>query len=82
MIFSLDSVKPQFYYLSIGLKWLSSTQRCFHDDINAITKFVLIPKPETHTIVDTPQPRYNTIAGVQANFPVIYPIRVITRENV
>ena len=28
---------------------------------------------------DTPQPLYNTIVGVQANFRVSYPIRVITK---
>ena len=30
----------------------------------------------------TPQPHYNTIVGIQANFRVSYPIRVITRVNV
>ena len=30
-------------------------------------------------MLHTPQPLYNTIVGVQANFPVSYPIRVITR---
>ena len=29
--------------------------------------------------VHTPQPLYNTIVGVQANFRVSFPIRVITR---
>ena len=32
-------------------------------------------------IEDTPQPLYNTIVGVQANFRVSYPIRVIMRVN-
>ena len=32
-----------------------------------------------HAFACTPQPLYNTIAGVQANFHVSYPFRVITR---
>ena len=32
-----------------------------------------------HFIVGTPQPLNNTIVGVQTNFRVSYPIRVITR---
>ena len=32
--FSFDPVKPQFYYISIGLKELSSTRRCFHDALD------------------------------------------------
>ena len=36
--------------------------------------------PEISTdLYITPQPLYNTIVGVQANFRVSYPIRVITR---
>ena len=30
----------------------------------------------------TPQPLYNTVLGVLANFRVSYPIRVITRVNI
>ena len=30
-------------------------------------------------VTSTPQPLYNTIVGVQDNFHVSYPIRVITR---
>ena len=32
-----------------------------------------------HLEISTPQPLYNTIVGVQANFSVSYPIRVIMR---
>ena len=35
--------------------------------------------PKFFNILNTPQPLYNTIVGVQANFHVSYPIRVITR---
>ena len=31
--------------------------------------------------IDTPQPLYNTIVGVQADFGVSYPICVITELN-
>ena len=32
-----------------------------------------------NSLSSTPQPLYNTIVGVQANFRVSYPIRVILR---
>ena len=31
---------------------------------------------------NTPQPLYDTIAGIQTNFCVSYPIRVVTRVNI
>ena len=41
-----------------------------------LTKYLENCLSEDH---DTPQPLYNTIVGVQANFRVSYPIRVISR---
>ena len=41
-----------------------------------------IQKTNEANLSYTPQPLYNTVVGVQDNFRVSYPIRVITRVNI
>ena len=47
--------------------------------INILTKDNISCKVTPIQAANASQPHYNTIAGVQANIRVSYPIRVITR---
>ena len=42
-------------------------------------KSMLLINVKMPTVLSTPQTLYNTIAGVQANFRVSFPVCVITR---
>ena len=48
------------------------------DRHKSMVEFDFGPNQTTHFGV-TPQPLYNTIVGVQANFRISYPNRVVTR---
>ena len=66
----------QEYTLSINIGIINLILKIFRLNVEKlILKILILIKLKPNI----PQPRYNTIVGVQANFRVSFPIRVITR---
>ena len=67
-----ESSCDKIYFMKLGFKVF-----LLKDEMHVIMYVIALNIHFCKNFINTPQPLYNTIAGVQANFHVSYPINVI-----